>query len=142
MKYVIIYWSRYGHNKKLAESLVGVLKNRGADAQVFTTEQADPAAMQTADLYVFSAAAEAFSLQRNMKTFLKRLSGMDGKKYGIINTHAMKRNWLKTMEKLLSKKNMTKVAELDFQIQKEGMDKGNGLPQGWEAKLEEFAKNL
>lgn len=72
---------------------------------------------------------------------MKNLQGVDGKKYGIINTHAMKRNWLPTMEKLLSKKKMVKAAGVDFQVGKNAQS-GNDLEEGWEAKLEEFAARI
>jgi len=141
MKYVIVYWSRYGNGKKLVDRLAMTLKAKGAETQVLTINEADPAAMPAADVYVFSAATEAFNLQKNMRAFMKRLKRMDGKKYGIINTHAMKKNRLSKMEKLLSKKKMEKVAAVDFQVGKDAPT-GNGLMAGWEAKLEEFAGKL
>jgi hypothetical protein len=66
---------------------------------------------------------------------------MEQKKYGIINTHAMDRNWLPKMEKMLSKKNMVMVAGLDFKVGKDA-NTGNGLMEGWEAKVDEFMGNL
>ena len=141
MKYVMVYWSRYGHNKKLVESLSELLEKRGAETQIVTVDEADPTALSAADIYVFSAAAEAFSLQRNMKMFMKQLSGLDGKSYGIMNTHGMKKNRLRTMEKLLSKKNMMKKAEVDFQVGK-NLESGNAFLGDWQAKLSAFAERI
>lgn len=141
MKYVMVYWSRYGHNKKLVESLAEKLKKNGGESQIFRTEQANPTALPTADVYIFSAAAEKFTLQSNMKSFMKKISGMEGKKYGIMNTHAMKSSKLAKMEKLLSQKNMVKIAEVDFQIGK-NMSSGNAFLGDWEVTLDEFAKKL
>jgi hypothetical protein len=76
-----------------------------------------------------------------MRSFMKKLDGMDGKKYAIINTHGMQRNWLQKMEKLLSKKNMVKMAEVDFQVGKEA-NTGNGLMDGWETKLDDFVAKI
>jgi len=142
MKYAIMYWSRYGNGKKLVEHLAGKLNEKKAETKVFNINQADPAAMPTADVYVFSAPAEALSLQRDMKTFMKNLQGMEGKKYGIINTHGMKKDRLDKMEKILSKKNMTKLAGVEFHVEGDGVQTGNGLPKGWETTLDEFAKKL
>jgi flavodoxin len=141
MKYVIVYWSRYGHNKKIVSRLAEKLKETSAETQVLTTDEADPNALPDADLYVFSAAAEAFNLQSNMRKFMKNLGEMNGKKYGIINTHGMDKDRLYKMEKLLSKKNMVKVADVDFKV---GTDikSGNALMEDWEAKLDEFAGKL
>ena len=139
MKYIIVYWSRYGNNKKIVDYLAERLQG---DVQVFKTEEANPAAMPEADYYIFSAAAEAFNIQKNMRKFMKELKGMDKKKYGIINTHAMKnKNWLHKMEKLLSKKKMVKIAGVDFQIG-DGSQTGDGLMEGWEEKLNEFASKI
>ncbi len=141
MKYVMIYWSRYGHNKKIVNYLAEKLREKKAETQILTTDKANPVALPEADVYVFSAAAEAFNLQRNMKTFMKNLEGMEGKKYGIINTHGMDKNRLQKMEKLLSKKNMVKLAETDFKVGQD-IKSGNALIGGWETKLDAFAEKL
>ena len=141
MKYVIIYWSRYGNGKKIVEYLEGKLKAKKSDVTVLKTDDADPSSLPDADVYVFSAPTEAFNLQRNMRSFMKKLSGVDGKKYGIINTHGMDRNLLGKMEKLLNKKSMEKVASVDFKVSKEA-NTGNGLMDGWEEKIDEFAGKL
>ncbi len=141
MNYVIVYWSRYGNGKKVVDHLAKKLKQKGAETQIFKTDEADPAAMPKADFYVFSAPTEAFNIQKNMRTFMKKLEGMGEKKYGIINTHGMKKNWLYKMDKLLCKKNMVKIAGVDFQVG-DGSQTGNGLMKGWESKLDEFAGKL
>ena len=99
MKYVIVYWSRYGNGKMLVTRLVETLKKKGAETELFTTDEVDPAAMSTADIYIFSAPAESFNLQENMRNFLEHIQGLEGKKYGIINTHWMRKNKLAVMEK-------------------------------------------
>jgi flavodoxin len=142
MKYVIVYWSRYGNGKKIVTTLADKLKTKKAETKIFTTDEADPKALPEADLYIFSAAQEAFNLQRNMRKFMKNLKGMDNKKYGIINTHSMEnKNSLPKMEKLLSKKNMVKVAGVDFLVGKDA-NTGDGLIEGWEEKLDDFSKKL
>ena len=141
MKYVIVYWSRYGNGKKIVDYLSTKLNDKPAETQIFKTDEADPTALPEADLYVFSAPTEAFNLQKNMRSFMKRLDGMKDKKYGIINTHGTDRNWLPKMEKLLSKKKMVKVAEIDFKVGKDAIT-GNGLMDGWETKIDEFARKI
>lgn len=142
MDYVIVYWSRYGNGKKIVETLETKLKNKKFKTQIFTTDEADPKNMPNADLYVFSAPAEAFNVQKNMRSFMKKLEGMDNKKYAIINTHCMqKKNWLHKMDKLLSKKSMVKVADVDFHIGKNAKT-GDDISEGWEDKLNEFVKKI
>jgi flavodoxin len=142
MKYVIVYFSRFGNGKKLVEYLAGKLKEKTGAVQLFKPDEADPGALPEADVYVFSAAAEAFSLQRDMKRFMNELKGLEGRTYGIINTHGMKKDRLDKMEKILSKKNMVKLAGVEFHVEGDGVQTGNGLPSGWQARLDEFAGKL
>lgn len=141
MRYVIIYWSRYGNGKKVVEKLDKKLTDEGAETKMLKTDDTDPTSLPEADVYIFSAPTEAFNIQRNMRTFMKKLPDMDEKKYGIINTHAMNRDKLNKMEKILSKKNMIKIADVDFQVGKNA-NTGNGLMKGWETKIETFAEKL
>ena len=141
MKYVIVYWSRYGNGKKIVENLTGKLKNKAEEVKVFKTDEADPKSMPEADLYVFSTPTEAFNIQRNMRSFMKNIQGLEEKKYGIINTHSMNKNWLSKMEKLLSKKNMVKVAGIDFKVGKD-IKSGNAFVDDWKTKIDEFAEKL
>jgi flavodoxin len=141
MKYVIVYWSTLGNGKRLVEHLDKTLKNKGATGTLLKTDQANPSSLPPADIYIFSAPAEALNLQKNMRTFMKDLKGTDGKPYGIINTHGMKKNRLDKMEKLLSKKAMVKRASLDFQVSGD-VKNANGLPEGWETSVDEFATKL
>ena len=141
MKYTVIYWSRYGNGKKIVDYLESKLISIKADVNIFETSKADPTSLPEADVYLFSAPAEAFNLQKNMRYFMKKLENMDGKKYGIINTHAMNRNWLGKMEKLLNKKNMEKIASVDFRVGKDA-NTGNGLMDGWQSKADTFITNI
>ena len=141
MNYTVVYWSRYGNGKKIVDYLSEKIKDKGSKITVMKTDEADPSNMPEANFYIFSSPTEAFNIQKNMRTFMKKIEGMDGKKYGIINTHGMNRNWLNKMEKLLSKKNMVKVAGVDFQVGKDA-NTGNGLMEGWKDKVDEFVKNI
>ena len=141
MNYVIVYWSRYGNGKKIVDYITTKLKDKGGKTQVFKTDETDPASLPDADVYIFSAPAEAFNLQKNMRTFMKNLEGMGEKKFGIINTHGMKSGKLEKMEKILSSKKMVMVAGVDFQVGKEAQS-GNALPDGWELKIDVFIEKL
>ncbi len=142
MNYVAVYWSRYGHNKQIVDYLNEKLREKDHQVTVLKTDDADPASLPDADVYIFSASAEAFRLQKNMRKFMKKLSGLDGKKYAIINTHGMKkRNWLKSMDRILTSKGMEKAAETDFIIG-EGQDKGEGFTEDWKKKLDEMIEKI
>lgn len=141
MKYTIIYWSRFGNGKKIVDYLSIKLKEKSIETKILKTDEADPTAMPESDLYVFSAPTEAFNVQKSMRKFMKKLEGMQDKKYAIINTHGMKKSKLDKMEKLLSDKQMTMVAGVDFQVGKDAKS-GYALPDDWKEKLNEFAEKL
>ncbi|MBC7128221.1 MAG: hypothetical protein H5T45_00610 [Thermoplasmatales archaeon] len=140
MKYAIVYWSRYGNGKRIVDYLAEKLRDKG-EVKIFKTNEINPSSMPEADLYIFSAPTEIFKIQRNMRKLMKKLEGMEGKKYAIINTHGMENSKLHKMEKILSKKKMVKIAEVDFKVGKDAFT-GNGLMKGWERKVEDFASKL
>jgi flavodoxin len=143
MRCAIIYWSRYGNGKRCVEHVARRLEERGAEVTVLRTSEADPGAMPQADVYVFSAPAEKLNLQADMRKLMKVLSGMEGKRYALINTHAMKKSRLPKMERLLTGgKGMSLVATVDLQVVKGASERGNALPPGWEGRLDEFAGKL
>jgi flavodoxin len=141
MQFVIVYTSTFGNGKKVVERLTQTLTNKGNPATLLQTATANPASLPAADLYVFSAPAEAFNVKKDMRTLMQGLQGTEGKPYAIINTHAMKKNRLGKMEKLLSKKGMVKRADLEFQVSGDTKH-GNGLPASWETKVDELAAKL
>jgi flavodoxin len=143
MKIVIIYSSRYGNGKKCVDCVDEELKTKGHEVLVINAQEANPAQIPPADLYIFSGATEAFSIAVGIKKYLKKIPKMEGKKYAIMSTHAMERAIaLKKMEKLLSqKKKMTKVSSIDFQVNKQAQE-GNGLPEGYEDSLQKWVKEI
>lgn len=52
-----------------------------------------------------------------------------------------KKNCLKGMQRMLSKKNMVKIAEIDFCVG-EDQKEGNGLSDGWQQKLDGFLDEI
>ncbi len=142
MRCVIIYWSRYGHGKKLVEHLSKILKEDDVKTKIFKPSELEPDNIPKADLYVFSTPTEAFRIKSDMRKFMKKIEGLEGKPYGIINTHSMKRDWLNSMEKILKKKKMKKIAEVDFKIGKVGAEDGDALPFNWKGDLDRFSKEL
>ena len=69
MKYVIVYFSRYGNGKKLVEYLAGKLKEKKGAVQLFKVDEADPGAMPEADVYVFSQTDRDLSQENRFCTF-------------------------------------------------------------------------
>ena len=87
MKYCIVYWSRYGNGKKIVDYVEKKLTDKNHEVEVIKTDDVKPSSLPKADAYVFSAPTEAFRVQKNMRSVMKKLDGLDGKKYGIINNN-------------------------------------------------------
>ncbi len=142
MKCIIIYWSRYGHGEKLIRYLSERLEEKGLEVETFKPKETDPKNMSEGDIYVFSSPTEMFRIKKDMRKFMNDIENMEGKKYGIINTHGMKRSWLKNMDKILQKKKMSKLTEVDFKIGKEGAEEGKALPEDWKDRLDTFVEDI
>ncbi len=141
MNCVIVYWSRYGNGKKIVEYLGSTLEKKKVKVEILKIDAADPTSLPAANVYVFSAPTEAFGIQRDMKKFMKNVEGLDQKKFGLINTHSMKKSVLPKMEKILSNKNMVMAAGVDFQVGG-SVKTGDGLKEGWQSDIDGFAKKL
>jgi len=142
MNFVIVYSSRHGNGKKCVDVVEKQLKTKGQGVQVISANDADPAKLPPADIYIFSAASEKFSLATPMKKYLKKLPEKAGQKFALISTHAMDRAiGLNKMDKILTKKKMLKVGSIDFKVEGD-IDKGQGLPEGYDAKLKQWTNGL
>ncbi|UCE73068.1 MAG: hypothetical protein JSV56_08485, partial [Methanomassiliicoccales archaeon] len=80
MKYVIVYSSRYGNGKKCVDCVDEELRTKGHEVQVINAPEANPAQIPPADIYIFSGATEAFGIAAGIKSYLKKMSPMEGKK--------------------------------------------------------------
>jgi menaquinone-dependent protoporphyrinogen IX oxidase len=143
MKFVIVYSSRYGNGKKCVDVVEQQLKTKGHGIQVTNAKDAKPEALPPADMYIFSAASEKFSLQTWMKKYIKNLPEMQGQKYALMSTHGMDRTiGLNKMEKILTvKKKMSLVSKIDFKVEGD-VNEGKGLPEGYEGKLKEWINKI
>ena len=141
MKSVIVYWSRYGNGKKIVDYLSKKFNEKKVETQIFKTDEIEPHELPSADFYIFSSPTEAFNVQKNMRKFIKNLNDMNEKKYCVINTHGMNKNWIYKFDKILLKKNMKKISGIDFRVGKDA-NTGNGLMSGWESKVDTFVDDL
>jgi flavodoxin len=143
MKFAIIYSSRYGNGKKCVDAVDEELKKKGHEVQMINAQEADPSQIPPADFYIFSGATEAFGIAKGIKKYLKKMPEMEGKKFALINTHAMDRAIaLGKMDKLLTtKKKMVKMAAIDFKVE-DGTNDGNGLPGSYKDDLHEWVEGI
>lgn len=141
MRCAIVYWSRFGNGKNISKTLATKLRARGLDVVLMDAQETTPDALEVMKLYVFSAPVEKFTIPKDMKELMTNLKGVEGKAYGLVNTHRLRWNKLRKMEKILSKKKMVKIAGINYRLG-EGTEEGRGLEDGWERSLDEFVQNF
>ena len=141
MKICIAYESKFGNGKKCMEYLQGVLSKDGHDVDLLSARDADPT-LPSAELYIFSAPTQVGNLAGKMKKFLKAVTIPErDARYALITTclNPPKSKSLKTMERLLEAKGVTKAMD-GIMIKVDGM-KGP-CESGHQDQLKAFAEGV
>lgn len=139
MRVNIVYDSKYGNGKKIAEYLDNSFENN--NVKVFFVKDADPDYIRTADLYIFSTPTHMGKATRKMKKFVKNLQ-VDGEaqKYGLITTYTKdKTDSLVDLERMLKGKGLKKATE-NLKLKIRG--KKGPLEEGYQKELDQFLDNL
>src|SRR2546428_13838247 len=74
---VVVYHTRYGNTKKIAESLEIGIKEAGVRTVCVDTRDMDANALKQYDLICVGAPTEGFSASKPMKEFLGKLKSID-----------------------------------------------------------------
>ncbi|MGM0405346.1 MAG: flavodoxin family protein [Thermoplasmatota archaeon] len=139
MRINIIYDSKYGNNKKIAEYVGNSFENN--NVKVFFVKDTDPDYIRTAELYIFSTPTRGGKATRKIKKFVKNLKVDDGDvEYGLITTFTKeKTDSLAELEGMLKNKGFKKATE-NLKLKINGK-KGN-LEEGYEKKIDKFMERL
>ncbi|MFO7791471.1 MAG: flavodoxin domain-containing protein [Candidatus Saliniplasma sp.] len=139
MRINIIYDSKYGNGKKIAEYVENSFENN--NVKVFFVNDTDPDYIRTADLYIFSTPTRRGKSTRRIRKFVKNLKVDNGDvKYGLITMFTKeKTDSLKELERLLEKKGFDKITE-NLKLKVEG--KKGPLGEGFEENLDEFLEDI
>lgn len=113
MKTCVVYFSRTGNTRRLAQAIA-----ESANSPVFDIASSEPAVAQNFDLLVLGTPVEGFRPAKETLTFVERMPKVEGKKAILFCTHALaKGSTLKTLEKELDKKGYKTV----LSVSKKGM---------------------
>jgi flavodoxin len=117
MNAVVVYFSRTGNTKRLAESLAETAK-----APLFELSQAEPSKIAAYDVLIFGTPVEGASPAKEARTYLESLAAAAGKKAIIFCTWKLFGNerTMKAIEKELSAKGYETV----LKVSKKGMKPG------------------
>ncbi len=117
MNAAVVYFSRTGNTKRLAEAIADTAK-----APLFELSQAEPAKISAYDLLIFGTPVEGASPAKEARTYLESLPTATGKKAIIFCTWKLFGNerTMKAIEKELSAKGYETV----LKVSKKGMKPG------------------
>jgi flavodoxin len=113
MKTCVLYFSRTGNTKRMAEAISESVK-----APVFNMTSSDPSVVEDFDLLIVGTPVEGFRPARKTLNFVERLPKAEGKKAILFCTCALwKGRTFKVLEKELSRKGY----DIILSVSKKGM---------------------
>ncbi|WXG39515.1 MAG: flavodoxin domain-containing protein [Candidatus Freyarchaeum deiterrae] len=145
-KALVVYWSRYGNTKAVAEAIAkGINTTKKAEAAVKDVKETKPEEALEYDALIIGSPNNGGGPVGDIKNFLKKLEKLDlkGKAGAVFDTHA--RNDLRAVQKM-EKQIRGKIPGLKLvapglTTQIKGFSKGP-LVEGELAKAEEFGKSI
>ncbi|MEM2098553.1 MAG: flavodoxin family protein [Candidatus Bathyarchaeia archaeon] len=100
MKTIVLYFSRTGNTKRMAEAIAEATK-----ATIFNIASAEPSIVENYDCLILGTPVEAFNPARETMRFVKRLPKAEGKKAILFCTYKLwKGNTFKVLEREISSK--------------------------------------
>jgi len=117
MKPIVVYFSRTGNTKSLAEAIADTAK-----APLFEISAADPAKIADCDLFIFGCPVEGASPAKEAAAYIATLPAVSGKKAILFTTYRVFGNerTMKAIEKQLSAKGYETI----LNVSKKGMKPG------------------
>lgn len=108
MKAAVIYCSKTGNTKKVAEAIAEVLGTRAKSVE----EEID---LRDCDLICVGTGVHAGRPEHGMTKFLKRLEKVEGKKGAVFGTYSGLTGFLNTMESVLKEKGVDVIGKWSCQ---------------------------
>ncbi|MEM2959318.1 MAG: flavodoxin family protein [Candidatus Jordarchaeaceae archaeon] len=145
-KVLIVYWSKYGNTKQVAEAIAkGIIEAKKAEVMVKNVKDAEPEEVPKYDALIIGSPNHGGGPVGDIKNFLKKLEkiNLKEKSVAVFDTHA--RDDIKTVQKMekqiREKLPGLKLVAPGLAAQVKGYLKGP-LVEGELAKAEEFGKNI
>jgi flavodoxin len=113
MKICVLYFSRTGNTKRMAEAIAEATK-----AQTFDIASSEPSVAENYDLLILGTPVEGARPAMETVAFVERLPKTEGKKAILFCTHRL---WKGSTFKILEKKLSSKGYEVILSVSKKGM---------------------
>ncbi len=115
MKPCVLYFSRTGNTKSMAEAITEATK-----APVFAITSSEPSAVEDFDLLIVGTPVEGFNPAKETTAFLERLPKTEGKKAIIFCTYALwKGRTFGSLKKKLSSKGYETILSTSKKMKKD-----------------------
>jgi flavodoxin len=117
MNSIVVYFSRTGNTKRLAEAIADTAK-----APICDISEADSAKIATVDLFIFGCPVEGASPAKEAQAYIANLPAVSNKKAILFTTYRVFGNerTMKTIEKQLASKGYETI----LKVSKKGMKPG------------------
>ena len=138
MRICIVYLSRFGHNRRVAETLTSYFREKGFEVYTYSHSEIRRIAMLDARLYVFCSPTRFGKPASRMARYLWWVTIDEADAwYGLITTHFKPKNTvIKRLSAILDRKGLRSVNE-GLALKVSGV-KGP-LESGFEDKMKTFA---
>jgi flavodoxin len=97
MKAAVVYCSKTGNTKKVAEAIAKTLGTKAKSVE-------EKGNLHDCDLICVGTGVHAFRPERGMTNFIKNLTGVEGKKGAVFGTYSSFSGFLGTLESMLKSK--------------------------------------
>lgn len=156
MRIEYVHASKFGNGEKVAKEFQTVMRSLDVEVNVRHVREADPRAMPTAELYVFSSPGRMGRPIREMRKFLRAVALPTGVRYALLTTEMAPQPNKRTgrmpteeeicrfqkvrpiMHGLLQAKGLVSAGEEKVYV----TDLKGPLEDGWQRKVETFATQL
>ncbi|MFP4143419.1 MAG: hypothetical protein ACLFSM_06490, partial [Thermoplasmata archaeon] len=109
MKIIIISEGKHGNGRKVAEDVMGAIKEKGKEAHIYSVEDVKPKKIEKGGFYIFVSPTHTRGPGRKMKKAVKKGIFPDSAPYGLITiSKKQKGKTTEKMEKYLKKKGFSK----------------------------------
>jgi len=113
MKPCVLFFSRTGNTKRMAEAIAEATKT-----PIFTIASSEPSVVADFDLLILGTPVEGFNPAKETVDFVQRLPKTEGKKAILFCTHAL---WKGSTFKILEKELSSKGYDVILSVSKKGM---------------------
>ncbi len=134
----VIYHTRFGNNARVSSRISDELESKGYGVSIHPIEEAQPAEIPAADLYIVGSPTQIGTLPVKMEHFLQLLKIPKGKKFAVFATYAEPNS--KTPGKITAVMEALKAVPVTEPLLLNVKDLKGPLEDEWESRVVEWCR--